>query len=172
LRANQRAARSSDHIARRDSQRGGGRGACAREKAGLDPALTLKVIADGAGASRMLQVRGPMMVKRDYSNATMKLDVWQKDMTVIAEFAREIGCPTPLFAAAAPFYLAALAMRPPDEDTGAVHAVLEGMAAASGRLEKWKSGKVSSKSKVLSRNVESKMCRLHLKLTFHFPLST
>ena len=98
------------------------------QKAGLDPALTLKVIADGAGASRMLQVRGPMMVKRDYSNATMKLDVWQKDMTVIAEFAREIGCPTPLFAASAPFYLAALATRPSDEDTGAVHAVLEAMA--------------------------------------------
>ena len=100
-------------------------------KAGLDPALTLKVIADGAGASRMLQVRGPMMVQRDYSNATMKLDVWQKDMTVIAEFAREIGCPTPLFAASAPFYVAALAMRPADEDSGAVHAVLEAMANAS-----------------------------------------
>jgi L-threonate 2-dehydrogenase len=97
-------------------------------KAGLDPALTFKVIADGAGSSRMLQVRGPMMVKRDYSNATMKLDVWQKDMTVIAEFAREIGCPTPLFAASAPFYLAALATRSADEDTGAVHAVLEAMA--------------------------------------------
>ena len=105
------------------------------KKAGLDPALTLQVIAAGAGASRMLQVRGPMMVKRDYSNATMKLDVWQKDMTVIAEFAREIGCPTPLFAATAPFYLAALATRSANDDTGAVHAVLEGMATA-----KWKSG--------------------------------
>jgi 3-hydroxyisobutyrate dehydrogenase-like beta-hydroxyacid dehydrogenase len=99
-------------------------------KAGLDPGLTLTVIADGAGASRMLQVRGPMMVKRDYSNATMKLDVWQKDMTVIADFAREIGCPTPLFAAAAPFYVAALAIRSADEDTGAVHAVLETLANA------------------------------------------
>lgn len=103
-------------------------------KAGLDLGLTLKVIADGAGASRMLQVRGPMMVKRDYSNATMKLDVWQKDMTVIADFAREIGCPTPLFATVAPFYLAALAMRSADEDTGAVHAVLEAMASTA----KWK----------------------------------
>jgi L-threonate 2-dehydrogenase len=91
------------------------------------------VIADGAGASRMLQVRGPMMVKRDYSNATMKLDVWQKDMTVIAEFAREIACPTPLFAASAPFYVSAMATRPSDEDTGAVHAVLEAMASAGKR---------------------------------------
>ncbi len=99
------------------------------KKAGLDPALTLKVIADGAGTSRMLQVRGPMMVKGDYaSDVTMKMDVWQKDMTIIADFAREIGCPTPLFAATAPLYLAALAMGRSDEDTGAVCAVLEKMA--------------------------------------------
>jgi 3-hydroxyisobutyrate dehydrogenase-like beta-hydroxyacid dehydrogenase len=34
----------------------------------------------------------------------MKLSVWQKDMTVIADFAREVGAPTPLFAATAPIY--------------------------------------------------------------------
>ena len=31
----------------------------------------------------------------------MKLDVWQKDMNAIAEFAKEVGCPTPLFATTA-----------------------------------------------------------------------
>ena len=69
------------------------------------------------------------MVKGDYSSdVTMKMDVWQKDMTIIADFAREIGCPTPLFAATAPLYLAALAMGRSDEDSGAVCAVLEEMA--------------------------------------------
>ena len=72
--------------------------------------MVLKVIGDGAGSSRMLQVRGPMMAKGDYSEATMKLDVWQKDMTIIADFARELGCPTPLFAATGPIYTAARAM--------------------------------------------------------------
>ncbi len=43
-------------------------------KAGLDPKTTLRVIGDGAGSSRMLQVRGPMMVKGDYSKALMKLE--------------------------------------------------------------------------------------------------
>ena len=57
----------------------------------------------------MLQVRGPMMVSGDYSSPTMKLDVWQKDMNAIAEFAKEVGCPTPLFATTAPIYLAAMA---------------------------------------------------------------
>lgn len=97
-------------------------------KAGLDPAMTLKVIADGGGSSRMLQIRGPMMVRGDYSKPAMKLDVWQKDMTIIAAFAREIGCPTPLFLATAPIYTAAIAMGRAAEDTGAVCAVLEEMA--------------------------------------------
>lgn len=97
-------------------------------KAGLDLAVVLKVIADGAGSSRMLQARGPMMVKGDYSNATMKVQVWQKDMTIIGDFARKLDCPTPLFAASAPIYTAAMAMGRSAEDTAAVCAVLEEMA--------------------------------------------
>jgi 3-hydroxyisobutyrate dehydrogenase-like beta-hydroxyacid dehydrogenase len=97
-------------------------------KAGLDPALILKVVAGGAGGSRMFQVRGPMMVKGDYSEAMMKNEVWQKDMTIIGDFARELDCPTPLFAASAPIYNAAMAMGLGKEDTGAVCAVLEKMA--------------------------------------------
>jgi 3-hydroxyisobutyrate dehydrogenase-like beta-hydroxyacid dehydrogenase len=97
-------------------------------KAGLDPALVLKVVSDGAGSSRMLQVRGPMMVKGDYSEATMRNEVWQKDMTIIGDFARKIDCPTPLFAASAPIYNAAMAMGMGKKDTGAVCAVLEEMA--------------------------------------------
>jgi 3-hydroxyisobutyrate dehydrogenase-like beta-hydroxyacid dehydrogenase len=97
-------------------------------KAGLDPAMILKVVAGGAGGSRMFQVRGPMMVKGDYSEATMRNEVWQKDMTIIGDFARSLDCPTPLFAASAPIYNAAMAMGLGKEDTGAVCAVLEAMA--------------------------------------------
>jgi 3-hydroxyisobutyrate dehydrogenase-like beta-hydroxyacid dehydrogenase len=97
-------------------------------KAGLNPALTLKSIADGAGRSRMLEVRGPMMVTGSYSPAMMKLEVWKKDLQIIAEFAREAGCATPLFRAAAPLYTAAIQTGRGDEDTAAVFAVLEKMA--------------------------------------------
>ena len=96
-------------------------------KAGLDPAMVLKVIGDGAGSSRMFQVRGPLMVKGDYSEAMMKLDIWRKDMTIIADFARELGSPTPLFSATAPIYAAATATHG-TEDTAAVCAILEDMA--------------------------------------------
>ena len=94
-------------------------------KAGLDPATMVKVLSDGAGASRMLQVRGPMMVEGDYSAAAMKVGVWQKDMKIIGEFARELDCPTPLFAATTPIYNAAMALGFAEEDTASVCAVLE-----------------------------------------------
>jgi 3-hydroxyisobutyrate dehydrogenase-like beta-hydroxyacid dehydrogenase len=102
-------------------------------KSGLDPAQVLKVISNGAGTSRMLEVRGPMMVKGDYSEATMKVAVWQKDMKIIGEYARSVDCPTPLFLASAPFYTAAMAMGRGEEDTGSVCAVLEEMARTGRR---------------------------------------
>ena len=100
-------------------------------KAGLDPALMVKVLGDGAGASRMLQVRGPMMARNHYREATMKVGVWQKDMKIIAEFARALDCPTPLFAATAPIYNAAMAQGFAEADTASVCAVLERLAKAT-----------------------------------------
>ena len=97
-------------------------------KAGLDPASMLKVLSDGAGTSRMLQIRGPMMVRNDYRDAAMKVGVWQKDMGIIAEFARELDCPTPLFAATASIYNAAMAQGFAEADTACVCAVLENWA--------------------------------------------
>jgi 3-hydroxyisobutyrate dehydrogenase-like beta-hydroxyacid dehydrogenase len=102
-------------------------------KAGLDPATMVKVLSDGAGSSRMLQVRGPMMVAGDYSAATMKVGVWQKDMKIIGEFARELECPTPLFAASTAIYNAAMAAGFAEQDTASVCAVLEGWARARRR---------------------------------------
>jgi 3-hydroxyisobutyrate dehydrogenase-like beta-hydroxyacid dehydrogenase len=97
-------------------------------KAGLDPALTLKVIADGAGGSRILQLRGPMMVRGDYRQATATLAMFLKDRSIIADFAHEAGSPTPLLAATAPVYAAAAAMGYSKQDTASVCAVLESMA--------------------------------------------
>jgi len=99
-------------------------------KAGLDPATMVEVLGDGAGSSRMLQVRGPMMARNDYRDATMKVGVWQKDMRIITEFARELDCPTPLFAATTAVYNAAIAQGFAEADTASVCAVLEDWAKA------------------------------------------
>jgi 3-hydroxyisobutyrate dehydrogenase-like beta-hydroxyacid dehydrogenase len=97
-------------------------------KAGLDPATMVKVLGDGAGSSRMLQIRGPMMARNNYADAAMKVGVWQKDMGIITEFARELDCPTPLFAATTAIYNAAMGLGFAEADTACVCAVLESWA--------------------------------------------
>lgn len=97
-------------------------------KAGLDPKTIFEMISNGAGNSRVFELRAPMMVKNDYSAATMKCSVWQKDMDVIGSFAKRIGVPTPLFNATEPIYRAAIKGGHADHDTAAVCAVLEAKA--------------------------------------------
>ena len=97
-------------------------------KAGLDPDIILKAIGDGAGTSRMFEVRGPLMAAGKYDEATMKVDMHQKDINIISNFAGKLNCPTPLLSAAAQIYLAALAGGRAKQDTAAVCAVLEEMA--------------------------------------------
>ena len=101
-------------------------------KAGLDPEAILRVVGDGAGGSRMFSVRGPLMVADQYEPATMKVEVWQKDMKIISEFAAGLDCPTPLLGASAAIYTAAMAQGRGKEDTAAVCAVMADMA----RLER------------------------------------
>ncbi len=97
-------------------------------KAGLDPQQTYDVISSGAGSSRMFEVRGPMMVAQTYEPATMKIDVWRKDVELITEFARKLDCPTPLFSAAEALYSDSRAQGRGGQDTASVNAVLEQMA--------------------------------------------
>ena len=93
-------------------------------KAGLDPEAIYRVVGDGAGGSRMFTVRGPLMIADDYEPATIKVETWQKDMKIIAEFATSLDCPTPLLSACAPVYSAAMAQGFGAQDTAAVCAVL------------------------------------------------
>ena len=94
-------------------------------KAGLDPQTLYKVISDGAGSSRMFQVRGPQMVAGRYDEPTMKVGLWQKDMKIIGEFAAKLGVATPLFNASGAIYNAAMAQGFAKSDTASVCAVLE-----------------------------------------------
>ena len=97
-------------------------------KAGLSPEMIYKVAGDGAGSSRIFQVRGPQMVAGRYDDVTMKVSVWQKDMKIIGEFAAKLGVPTPLFNASGAIYNAAIAQGFAEQDTGSVCAVMENMA--------------------------------------------
>ncbi len=96
-------------------------------RSGLAPELVVRVVADGAGGSRMLSVRGPMMVARSWSEATMKVSTWQKDMRLINDALQASDTSAPLFAACMPIYNAAMALGHGGDDTAAVYSVLEHM---------------------------------------------
>ena len=110
----------------RDQQRRLGRGHGARHEGRASIRSTIfEMISNGAGNSRVFELRAPMMVKNDYSDVTMKCSVWQKDMDVIGAFAKKMRVPTPLFSATLPVYAAALKSGHANDDTAAVCAVLE-----------------------------------------------
>ena len=89
----------------------------------------MKVLSDGAGGSRMLQVRGPMMENEGWKEATMKVSVWQKDMKLIAQALVDMQVPAPLFSATIPIYNAAMGMGHEHNDTAAVFDVLSSMSS-------------------------------------------
>lgn len=97
-------------------------------KAGLDAQLIYDVIREGAGNSRIFELRAPMMVAGDYDEATMKIDIWQKDLDIIGAFAAGLDCPTSLFDTATEPYRAAQEAGMGAKDTAAVCAVLEKLA--------------------------------------------
>jgi putative dehydrogenase len=103
------------------------------EKAGLDLDLLFRVIGDGAGSSRMFQVRGPLMVAGNYLPPHMKSEIYQKDIDIIDAYARKLRCPTPLFTRSLPLYTAALRQGWGKHDTAAIHAALRKQAGLRGK---------------------------------------
>jgi putative dehydrogenase len=100
------------------------------ERAGLDLPTVLTAVGDGAGASRMLQVRGPLMAGRDYADPSVRLEVFRKDVAIISEFAADVGAPVPLLAVSSEIYQAAQAAGWTGQDTAAVAEVLRARATA------------------------------------------
>jgi 3-hydroxyisobutyrate dehydrogenase-like beta-hydroxyacid dehydrogenase len=109
-------------------------------KMGLNPQDVLDLFGNspvlGTGVMRL---RMPMMLARQYSPATMKVEVWQKDMQVIGDMAKSVDCPTPLFSTCAAIYTSAMALGLSMEDTASTAEVLSamaGIAPAKGRGKK------------------------------------
>jgi putative dehydrogenase len=93
-------------------------------KAGIDPDALLPAIEAGAGQSCIFSLRGPMVAADTFEPATMKLDIWAKDMAAISDFAQELGAATPMLDAVAPLYQRALDAGYGALDTAAVARVL------------------------------------------------
>jgi L-threonate 2-dehydrogenase len=100
-------------------------------KAGLDLKQVVELVGPGAGGSRMFQVRAPMMANNLYEPATMRVSTWQKDMSIIAEFAESLGVATPVFSSTEAIYDRAMELKLGEQDTAAVCKVIEEMAGVT-----------------------------------------
>ena len=98
-------------------------------QAGLDPAVALEVLTGSAAGSRMLEVRGPLMVRGEYP-AQMKLGIFMKDLHLIQEAAAAAGAALPLTDTAERLFAAAAETGHGDEDLAVV---LTALAALSPR---------------------------------------
>jgi putative dehydrogenase len=101
---------------------------------GLSPSLILAALTSGAGSSRMLELRGPMMIERRYRPPAMRLELFEKDLELIESLARDCGASTPLFTASAELYSAAARAGHGAEDTASVFEVLLAAAPLRSRL--------------------------------------
>lgn len=93
-------------------------------RAGMDLQQVWEVITEGAGSSRMLEVRGPLMVQRRFEPPTATARTLAKDLGIIHEFARSVAAATPLLDAAASFYEQAVEQGRGHQDAAVVFAVL------------------------------------------------
>ncbi len=74
------------------------------ESLGLDPAQCWQALRDGAAASFMFEDRGARMISGQFGDVRSAMDIFVKDMGLVAGAAEEAGAPVPLAAAARQLY--------------------------------------------------------------------
>lgn len=94
------------------------------EAGGLDPQIVQEVISAGIGASKIFDVRGPMVASSSYEPPSARLAIILKDAGIIAGFARDVGATTPLLDAAIPLYERGMAEGIGDLDAAALRTLL------------------------------------------------
>ena len=94
------------------------------EKSGLDLNELYKVISSGAATSKIFELRAPMMIAKDYSPASMKMNVWKKDIELIRDMLDKHEIDSPLFKMTEQLYKKAEELDLNELDTASVMEVL------------------------------------------------
>ncbi len=95
------------------------------QASGVDCGKVRQALAGGSAASRVLDVMGERMVRRDFS-AGIEARLHHKDFGLVLEAARKIGVPTPLTASIGQQLNALMAQGWGQDDTASLLRVLEG----------------------------------------------
>ena len=93
-------------------------------KGGLAPALLLELLKESSAASKMVEVRGPLMVSRRF-DAQMKIDLFLKDFKLMLEEGRRLGVALPLTSITQQLTAVTAAAGRGEEDLAAVVTTIE-----------------------------------------------
>ena len=88
-------------------------------KGGLAPGVLVEILKESAGASKMVDVRGPLMVNRRF-DAQMKIDLFLKDFKLMLEEGLRLGVPLPLTSVTQQLTTATAAAGRGEEDLAAI----------------------------------------------------
>ena len=97
-------------------------------RAGLDLQAVWNVVNQSAAASWMLNDRGPRMVAQDFDTPTSAIDIFVKDLGIVADVARDLRFPAPLAAAALQSFLGVSGAGKGRKDDAAVMQFYEGFS--------------------------------------------
>ncbi len=97
------------------------------KKAGVDPAKVREALLGGFAASRVLEVHGERILKRNYAPG-FRAGLYHKDMGIMLETARAHGVPVPVSATVAQLVAAMVAAGRADDDYSGLATVLFGLA--------------------------------------------
>jgi len=96
-------------------------------KGGLAPAVLLDILKDSAAASKMVDIRGPLMASRRFE-AQMKVDMFLKDFKLMLEEGQRLGVSLPLTSITQQLATATAAAGRGEEDLAAIITTLELLA--------------------------------------------
>ena len=96
-------------------------------KAGVDPAVILRVLSGGLAANRVMEVRGPNFLAHDFTPG-FKIRLHEKDLAIALAAGREYGAPLPVTALVEQMLLALVQQGSGELDHSALLPLLESLA--------------------------------------------
>jgi len=103
-------------------------------KAGVDPAIIVKVLSGGYAQTRVMDVRGPKIIKGEFEPG-FKSKFHYKDLNIIMDTAKSLGVPLPTTAIAHELFTALMASGRGDLDHSAVINIIEDLAKFEARTK-------------------------------------
>jgi len=103
-------------------------------KAGVDPEVVIEVLSGGYARTRVMDVRGPRVIRGDFEPG-FKAKLHYKDINIVMQSGRDYGVPLPASAIARELFGAMLAAGRGELDHSAILTVLEDLARVEARTD-------------------------------------